>query len=348
MNPLWQIVLGPCAAFFVAVGVVLLVTALVGRPRGTRPRCGTCRAALRGHVTVPSTCPSCSASLAVPGAVRFGGYRLRGRLLLVGIALLALPMIGGAINAFGRAATPVMVPFGTIPIERRPSAARFAEATANGDEGAWLWIKAHLEAGELSPDLERAAADLLIESTRRGIVGADIERAAALLESLVEERVLAEAMLDAVPEPRVVTERLRGDAIVLRIEWDDEAALTRSDGLRLQRVYALVDMRVDGVSRRPTSPGGRVRRMPRSLVNFLPARPQDADSPPRSITVELAMVVVADPASEQQFSGRPETWPGVMAHRRVVLEVPVTGGPAPAPPATGAPATGAPEGAGSE
>lgn len=74
----------------VALGVLVLVGAVIGRIRTDRPVCRRCRSDLRRWDEVLRTCPGCGADLRRAGAARFGPRVLRTRLVSLAGVLFAI------------------------------------------------------------------------------------------------------------------------------------------------------------------------------------------------------------------------------------------------------------------
>jgi len=325
MSILLQLSAAACIALLVVAGAVLILTGFIGRARPTRPRCSACRVALRGTVEIPPTCPSCGAALSVPGAVRFGGYRFGWRECVVGVLLISMPYAPAYITSMVLPAPGAGL---GIPIERNPSAARFAQVAAPMDTNTWIWIRGHLMADVLGGSLRREAAALAIESTRAGMRDDHLDAAIVLLGELVDESALAEAMLDAASALVVSAEDQGSGGVRITVEWDDPAGLTRRPEHPLQRVYGIVGVSLDGQRTRPVQPGPRASVVPQQLTTFIrvdPSASRGGEAPTtHTLTVEVELAVMREPPEEftrWRIAGPPAAWPNIVARRTVVVDV---------------------------
>lgn len=81
------------------MGAILCIRGWIGVPVLSEPKCAKCRYDLRGYSGAPPTvCSECGADLTTPGAVRWGEYRRRPRLMWTGAAMLALPALAVAVS----------------------------------------------------------------------------------------------------------------------------------------------------------------------------------------------------------------------------------------------------------
>jgi len=77
------------------IGIILVFRGLRGTPEFSEPHCRRCDYDVRALDWTSETriCPECGSDLTRPGAVRFGHYRRRPRLIWSGVGLCLLPLV---------------------------------------------------------------------------------------------------------------------------------------------------------------------------------------------------------------------------------------------------------------
>ncbi len=152
------------------VGLILVWRGWRGVPDFGEPRCTLCACDLRGldFTSESRLCPGCGADLRPRGAVRFGDYRRRPRLIVIGGALLGIPVLVVGLWILQAVLGVRWEDF------RSNKAVIVSLATNAGSPSDWRLLKRRYAEGSLSGAEVAAAIDKLIPhvntdaSTRRG------------------------------------------------------------------------------------------------------------------------------------------------------------------------------------
>ena len=150
----------PLAVLLVAmavIGATLFIRGWIGSPLLSEPRCAKCRYDLRGYAAAPPTvCTECGADLTKPGAVRWGEYRRRPRLMWVGAPMLVLPALAVAASLVATARG--------VRLDRPLTNAGLIANLAKTANQPWDWqeLERRYAAGRLSNEEAARAIDQLI------------------------------------------------------------------------------------------------------------------------------------------------------------------------------------------
>lgn len=140
------------------IGLTLLWRGWRGAPELSEPRCAKCRYDLRGQdwMKPQQVCPECGSDLTQAGAVLFGVYRRRPRLMLAGVAVLVLPFLLIAAMTFWAASR--------NPRRTSRSTASVIANLANTMDEPWDWqiLETRFTDGSLTREEATAAIDQLI------------------------------------------------------------------------------------------------------------------------------------------------------------------------------------------
>ena len=123
----------PAANALLLVGGVLLGIGWRGRRVDDHPLCRRCGFDLTG-LPGGSNCPECGADVAAPKAVRVGHRRRRTALILLGLAVMLVPLVGGGVALRGVDPTPYKPAWWLMREADSKTAATAATASAALDE----------------------------------------------------------------------------------------------------------------------------------------------------------------------------------------------------------------------
>lgn len=152
------------------IGIALLTLGIRGRPVFSHPHCRKCGYDLRNMQFASEAigdCPECGLSLAAPGAVSFGRWQCRPKQIVLGLAVLALPWIAGAVGSYVMRMT---APVNSSNIALQSTPAILASLPANIDElSHWQELEQRLKTRRLTTvEIDTALALLAADLSASG------------------------------------------------------------------------------------------------------------------------------------------------------------------------------------
>lgn len=207
-------------------GAVLLAVGFVGRVELADPHCRKCKYSLRGQLmsgAAPEACPECGAPLSDRRAVRFGTRKRGVALMVVGAAMLVLPVL-------------VVVIAAAMSVSSRSvqsNNALLADLATTADQ-PWDWreVESRIRAGSMSHAEVDQAIDILatyLEQRRQqGQTGPlswqddfyTLVHSSGLIDPAQMDR-LAKGFYG--PEPTITAhpDRRQGQDLSFRLDWGD-------------------------------------------------------------------------------------------------------------------------------
>jgi len=311
-------------------GPVLFVLGLLGQRDASLPRCRRCRHSLTATAMLPRVCPGCGVELQKASAIGFGGWRIRHRHLWRGLVLLLVGgVLIGAITYSRVTNTGGQRMVNGVWIVPNLTVADLDAHMASAAASRWEWLEAHVVADALAPEVRRRAGELTVDSI---VAGDDPTARLQLLRMLGDDFDavrLADHLADACVEfaesgvgeggarPEITVNRARGTVSIL-VNPPIGAELAWGP---VKIVYALLEVRADGVPLPPSRPTGRVA-VSHGAISVLFSDPTELVATASRFEVDLAFAVYREPddAFRRGVPGPIDSWPAPLAMREVTVD----------------------------